>query len=119
MVIPMSTVDVSKHIIFSPHHRLDLVGANALKQQFISLLTEQYNLWILDMTNVEFVDSSGLSALVIGLKTAREHGYRLVLCNLNSTVRLTLEITQLDRALEIFDNVDAIFSLSNPKLATA
>ena len=67
----MTTVDVSKHIILSPHHRLDLATANSFKQQFTALLAEQYNLWIIDMTNVEFVDSSGLSALVVALKTAR------------------------------------------------
>ncbi|MGB3509643.1 MAG: STAS domain-containing protein [Microcoleaceae cyanobacterium] len=115
----MSTVNVSKHIILSPHYRLDLAGANALKQEFISILAEQYNLWICDMANVDFVDSSGLSALVVGLKTAREHNYRLVLCNLNPTVKLTFEITQLDRVFEIFDSIDAIFSFSKPTLATA
>ncbi len=119
MVIPMKTVDIKKHIILIPHHRLDLVGANAMKEQFISLLRKQCNLWIIDMANVEFIDSSGLSALVIGLKIAREHGYRLALCNLNPTVKMTFEITQLDRVFQIFNNLDEIFADSDLKLATA
>jgi anti-anti-sigma factor len=115
----MSNVDVSKHIILSPHHRLDLAGAQALKQEFVSILGEKYNFWIIDMTNVEFVDSSGLSALVFGLKTAQEHGYPLVVCNLKPTVKLVFEITQLDRVFEIFDNLDGIFSPPQPQLAIA
>ncbi|MEM1167776.1 MAG: STAS domain-containing protein [Cyanobacteria bacterium P01_H01_bin.35] len=106
----MKTVDIKKHIILTPHHRLDLVGANAMKEQFLSLIGKEPNLWIIDMTNVEFIDSSGLSALVIGLKTARDYGYTLVICNPNPTVKLTFEITQLDRVFQIFNNIDEIFS---------
>ncbi|NEQ39014.1 MAG: STAS domain-containing protein [Okeania sp. SIO3I5] len=115
----MKTVDIKKHIILTPQQRLDCVGANALEQQFISMLGKKCNLWIIDMTNVDFIDSSGLSALVVGLKTAREHGYRLVICNLKPTVKLAFEITQLDRVFQIFNNLDAIFSDFNLKLATA
>ncbi|MDJ0557319.1 MAG: STAS domain-containing protein [Microcoleaceae cyanobacterium MO_207.B10] len=115
----MTTVDINKHIILNAHHHLDLAAANSLKQKFTALLAEKYNLWIIDMTNVEFVDSCGLSALVVGLKTAREHNYRLVLCNLQPTVRLTFEITQLDRVFEIFDSIDAVFTFYDSKLAVA
>ncbi|NEP78121.1 MAG: STAS domain-containing protein [Okeania sp. SIO3B3] len=112
----MKTIDVSQHIIIIPNHRLDLAGANAIKQQFISLLEKKYDLWIIDMANVEFIDSSGLSALVIGLKTAREHGYSLAICNLNPTIRLVFEITQLDRVFQIFNTIDDIALDSHAKL---
>ncbi|MDE5121090.1 MAG: STAS domain-containing protein, partial [Trichodesmium sp. St19_bin1] len=52
----------------------------------------------------------GLSVLTTGLKTARDHGYRLVICNLNPTVKLAFEITQLDRVFKIFSNLNEIFS---------
>jgi len=109
----MRTLDIHKHTILIPQHPLDLAGANAMKQQFISLLGKKCNCWIIDMANVEFIDSSGLSALVVGLKIAREHGCHLVICNLNPTVKLTFEITQLDRVFEIFNNLDEIFSDSD------
>ncbi|MDY7005605.1 MAG: STAS domain-containing protein [Cyanobacteriota bacterium] len=115
----MNTPDVSQHIIIIPNHRLDLAGANAIKHQFISLLETKYNLWIIDMANVEFIDSSGLSALVIGLKKAREHGYSLAICNLNPTVRLVFEITQLDRIFQIFNTIDDVFLDAHGKLLTA
>ncbi|NET44068.1 STAS domain-containing protein [Okeania sp. SIO2B3] len=115
----MKAIDVSQHTIIIPNHRLDLAGANAIKQEFVSLLEKKYNLWIIDMGNVEFIDSSGLSALVIGLKKAREHGYSLAICSLNPTVRLVFEITQLDRVFQIFDTIDDIFLDSHKKLLTA
>ena len=109
MVIPMKTVDI-KYIILVPHHRLDLTEANVMKKQFKSLGEKQSNLWIVDMVNVQFIDSFGSSVLMAGLKIAREHNCRLVICNLNPTIKLAFEITQLDRVFQIFSNRDEIFS---------
>ncbi|MCU0518324.1 MAG: STAS domain-containing protein, partial [Oscillatoria sp. Prado101] len=52
--------------------------------------------------------SSGLFSLIAGLSTARQHGCRLVLCNLKATVRLVFEISQLDTVFEIFDSYDTV-----------
>ncbi len=108
-----------EHVIIIPQHRLDLAEADAMKKNFLSLLEKKYSLWIIDLANVEFVDSSGLSALVVGLKTAQEHGYSLVFCNLKPTIKLAFEITQLDRVFQIFNTLDDIFSDFDLKLATA
>ncbi|MGK7919913.1 MAG: STAS domain-containing protein [Trichodesmium sp.] len=115
----MRNVDGNKYIILNPNHRLDMAGSNTIKQEFTSLLGKNYNLWIIDMAKVEFVDSSGLSALVVGLKTARKHGYSLVICNLNPTVKLAFEITQLDSVFPIFNTFDDIFLDDSSKLAIA
>ncbi|MCL2933728.1 MAG: STAS domain-containing protein [Trichodesmium sp. MAG_R03] len=104
----MKTVDI-KYIILVPHHSLDLTEANAMKKQFKSLRAAQSNLWIVDMVNVQFIDSSGLSVLMAGLKIAREYDCRLVICNLNPTIKLAFEIAQLDRVFKIFSNRDEIF----------
>jgi len=112
MVINMKTVDI-KYIILVPHQRLDSTEANAMKKQFKFLGKKQSNLWIVDMINVEFIDSSGLSLLMACFEIAREHDCRLVICNLNPTIKLAFEITQLDRVFEIFSNRDEIFSEFN------
>jgi anti-anti-sigma factor len=57
------------------------------------------------MSNVDFVDSAGLVALIAGLKAANRHGCRLAICSLRPPIRLIFEITQLDRAFEIFDSL--------------
>jgi anti-anti-sigma factor len=68
------------------------------------------------MAAVDFIDSSGLCALVGGLNAARHRGCRVVICNLSATVRLIFEITQLDQLLEIFDCFDQIISAETPPL---
>lgn len=57
---------------------------------------------LLDMTAVEFIDSSGLSALIGALKATRRHGGNIGLLNPAPTVRTVLELTRLHRVLDIF-----------------
>src|SRR5512140_2328990 len=62
------------------------------------------NLVVIDLGEVSFVDSSGLSVLVTALKTARGAGGDVVLSRLNPPVRSILELTRLNRVLEVFDD---------------
>jgi anti-anti-sigma factor len=68
------------------------------------------------MAAVDFIDSSGIGALVGGLNAARHRRCRLVICNLWATVRLIFEFTQLDQLFEIFDSFDQIISAETPPL---
>lgn len=76
----------------------------------------RHKLWVIVMAAVDFIDSSGICALVGGLNAARHRGCRLVICNLSATVRLIFEITQLDQLFEIFDSFDQIISAETPPL---
>lgn len=55
----------------------------------------------LDCRNVEFIDSSGIGALVRIHNTAQSHQIRIVLANLNQTIYSVLAITGLHEAFEI------------------
>jgi len=70
-------------------------------------LTEENRINILvDMSAVSFIDSSGLAALVSGLKAARERGGWLKLAGLTPTVLQILKLTQLDRVLGNYPNIE-------------
>lgn len=114
----MAFQEFGQHIVFQPQNRLDSQEGNLLQRQFAAILPERHQVWVIDMTHVEFIDSSGLCALVRGLKASRLLGCRLVICNLRATTRLIFEITQLDQAFEIFDSFDDIFS-KKPELQIA
>lgn len=57
---------------------------------------------IVNMAEVPFIDSSGLTVLVRGLKRCRQRGGDLVLCNLQQPVQIIFELTSMDRAFKIF-----------------
>jgi anti-anti-sigma factor len=56
---------------------------------------------VLDMTEVEFVPSLGLGALVMLMRRLRGEGRRFILVGLNPDVRSTLAVTRLDKLFEI------------------
>ncbi len=99
-----------EEIRLQPQNRLDLEGGAWLQQQLKAIAPRRYKIWVIDLSNVEFIDSSGLFALVSGLNLATESDARLVLCSLRPPARLIFEITQLDRAFHIFESYDALLT---------
>ncbi|WP_016953315.1 STAS domain-containing protein [Anabaena sp. PCC 7108] len=97
-------------ILFKPQGSIDLDGGTALSEQMARINPQPQQLWVIDLSAVDFMDSSGLVPLVQGLKAVRESGCRLVLCNVQAPVRLILELTHLDSVFEIFSSYEDIFS---------
>jgi anti-sigma B factor antagonist len=56
---------------------------------------------VVDLGGVEFMGSSGLTALWSAKKRARSHGWRLALAGCGSQLMRVLEITGFDRHFEI------------------
>ncbi len=87
--------------------RLNAVSAPDLKKQ-LKHLAKRGNVYIVvDMAGVSFLDSSGLAALVSGLKAAREAGGTLKLAGVNEQARQVFEITRLDQVFELYPDRDA------------
>ncbi|HYW18645.1 MAG TPA: STAS domain-containing protein [Nodularia sp. (in: cyanobacteria)] len=102
-------------VLFKPQGSIDLQAGMAFSEQMFEVIPQPDQLWVIDLSYVDFMDSSGLVPLINGLTSARKSGCRLVLCNVQAAVRLILEITQLDSVFEIFATYEDIFSNSNHK----
>lgn len=69
------------------------------------------DLVVIDLDNTEMIDSAGLSALLDVQDKLRGIGGQLKIATTNHTNRKILEITRLDRYLDVFDSViDAVKS---------
>lgn len=90
-----------------PPVRLDTTTKDALTQQIKQIATQQATLVLLDLSKVEFVDSSGLGAMVAALKSLRSVGGELALCQPSDQVKTLLEITGLERIMKIYPNRQA------------
>lgn len=59
---------------------------------------------VMNLADVNFIDSSGLAVLVQGMKRCQNQDGNLHLCHLQQSVRIIFELTRLDRAFKIFAN---------------
>jgi anti-sigma B factor antagonist len=82
--------------------RLDLASGTQLKEQVKKLLGKNVTAIHLNLANVEFINSSGLGALVSVMKEIRLYKGRLTLSNLATYVQEIFDITQLSHIFEIF-----------------
>jgi anti-sigma B factor antagonist len=93
--------------------KLDSSVAPALKSELITLHAEGVKNIILDLTEVKYTDSSGLSALLVGNRIVQEDGGIFVLSALSEHTMKLIKISQLDSVLNILpkieEAVDAVF----------
>ena len=86
--------------------RLDLVSATEVKQHLNDAVADGHTRLVVDLGEVIFMDSSGLGALIGGLKAARVAGGDLRLARAGDQVRVVLSLTTLDRVLRCYATPD-------------
>ncbi len=82
--------------------RLDAYTASTLIKELDQRATATPANVLVNLNSVNFIDSTGLAALVQGMKRCREHKGDLRLCGLQRPTRMIFELTRLDKAFEIF-----------------
>lgn len=83
---------------------LDLHTSPPLRDHLLELIRGGVDHLALDLTQVDFMDSSSLGSLVTCLKRIRERDGRLVMVGVGGTPMKVLTLTGLDRVFEIVDS---------------
>jgi anti-sigma B factor antagonist len=93
--------------------KLDSSVAPSLKTELIKIHAEGINNIILDLSEVKYTDSSGLSALLVGNRVVQEKGGIFILACLSDHTTKLIKISQLDSVLNILptveEGIDAVF----------
>lgn len=98
--------NVNLTVLTIKEKKLDTYISAELKAEFLILCKPKNSeVLVIDMKNVEFCDSSGLSALLIAHRTMHEHGGEVRFANANKSVLNLLKISQLDRVFQIYKTV--------------
>ncbi len=90
--------------ILKPHGILDGTKASQFRQDIGALVEKGAKTILIDCQDITFMDSSGLGALVLALKTVRAAGSKLFVCSINEQIRILFELTSMDRVFEIFES---------------
>ncbi len=96
-----------KYAVFTLHEdNLNSILAPMLKTEFKVLNEEGLPNFILDLSDVKFVDSSGLSAILTAKRLWEDVGSFVITGVNNSNVKKLIEISKLDSVLTIIPTVD-------------
>lgn len=87
---------------------VDVSTAPRLREHLTTLPVDARRV-LVDLSEVTFLDSTGLGVLVAGWKRCQESGASLELVVTRPQVRKVLEITSLDGVFKIFDSIDEAF----------
>jgi len=103
-----------KHSVIRLHEeKMDSGIAPSLKSELLTLHAEGIRNIILDLAEVKYTDSSGLSAMLVGNRILQEDNGLFILANLSEHTSKLIKISQLDSVLNILPTVeeaiDAIF----------
>ncbi|MFN3647959.1 MAG: STAS domain-containing protein [Armatimonadota bacterium] len=81
---------------------VDVYTSPRVKQEIVNLLNEGTVKMVVDLTGVEYLDSTGLGVLIGGLKRARERDGDLKLICDNVRILRIFEITGLTKIFDIY-----------------
>lgn len=99
-------LDEGTHVVLAPEGKFNLVAAPPIKARIDELVAAGKARVVVDLHAVDFIDSSGLGALIGGLKAARQHGGDLRIAVAGEQVRAVLKLTNLDRILAPYATVE-------------
>jgi anti-sigma B factor antagonist len=93
--------------------RIDSSSAIQFKDKFREAVQEGGSRILLDLSKVEFLDSSGLGAMVAAMKLLGS-GRKLEIAGLTPTVEKVFRLTRMDSVFTIHPNADAALAGSSP-----
>jgi len=96
-------------VILSLEGKLNMLNAPRLREVIKAKTAAGSTRIAIDLSRVDFIDSSGLGALINGLKTTRQAGGDLRISKPSEQVKLVLQLTNVERVLKIYDFADTAF----------
>jgi anti-sigma B factor antagonist len=95
----MTTEQINGATLLKLSGRFDVYAAPVVESLFQTIGSEVSPHIIVNLANVNFIDSTGLATLIIGMKRCRQQQGDLVLCCVQQTVHVIFELTRLDKIL--------------------
>jgi anti-sigma B factor antagonist len=81
--------------------RITIDNADQMRRRLANALRTHPALVAVDLSDVPYMDTSGLATLMEAMRTARQQGTRVVLSGIQQQPRYLLKVTDLDHVFEI------------------
>ncbi len=92
-----------KVIILAPSGRLDITTAWQFRLKLQESISEATPHILVNLSEVNFIDSSGLTSLVAGMRDADKINGSFRICNVHPEAKLVFEVTMMDSVFDIYE----------------
>ena len=99
--------------IVQPVGILDGIQGTQLRREVAGLIELGVRNILIDCTKINFIDSSGLGALVTMMKSTKQVNGKFAICSINDQIRILLELTSMNKVITIVQDQDS-FLLESP-----
>jgi anti-sigma B factor antagonist len=94
-----------KTTIFDVSGDIDFANSPEVRQSVLREIRDnRASRVVMNLSQVRYIDSSGVASLIEGLKASRDLGSRFVLIGLSTSAREVLQLSRLTKVFEIYDN---------------
>ncbi len=90
-------------IVLNPTGRLDITTAWQFRLKLQECVSRVSPHVVVNLSQVNFIDSSGLTSLVAGMRDADKVKGSFRICSVHPEAKLVFEVTMMDSVFEIFD----------------
>jgi len=103
--VQISRRQLDKATIFDVSGDIDLANSPAVRKALLKEIRDDRTpRVVMNLSNVRYIDSSGVASLVEGLKAARDVGSRFILFGLSTSAREVLQLSRLLKIFEVYEN---------------
>jgi anti-sigma B factor antagonist len=103
--VKISIRRLDKTTIFDLSGEIDFANSPEVRQSVLREIREAHTpRLVLNLSQVRYIDSSGVASLIEGLKASRDLGSRFILIGLSTSAREVLQLLRLLKVFEIYEN---------------
>jgi len=94
-MLQVTVLGTETHVSFEPGSKLNIAKAGEAKNEFARIVRGENGRLVLDLANLDYIDSSGVGALLSLLRLCKERQWTLTLTNPQQPVKDLFNLLQL------------------------
>ncbi len=97
----VTVVGGETHVSFEPGSKLNIAKAGEAKNEFARIVRGENGYLVLDLANLDYIDSSGVGALLSLLRLCKERKWTIILTNPQQPVKDLFNLLQLQSIFKL------------------
>ncbi|MEI6446179.1 MAG: STAS domain-containing protein [Nostocales cyanobacterium ELA583] len=114
----LTTEDSHTIMVLTPTGRLDITTAWQFRVKLQECISNHSRHVVVNLGQVNFIDSSGLTSLLSGMRDADKVKGSFRICNVHPEAKLVFEVTMMDTVFEIFNTEEEVLQTPLPSLTS-